>query len=102
VSELSQARRPRTARFPLLNVSQLREQLERIERHGGGHWEIDLSPDEDDVLTTPSGQADVAFELCSYGITSATALGDGLDFVLLRFARAPQRPLHTAATPTDR
>ena len=75
---------------PLLNVSQLREQLERIERHGGGHWEIDLTPDEDMVPSSASGQADVAFELRRYGITSATALGDGSsNFVLLRFAAEP-------------
>jgi hypothetical protein len=84
------AAQKRASRRPLLNVSQLREQLERIERHGGGHWELDLAPDEDAVPKTSSDQADVAFELRRYGITSATALGDGSqNFVLLRFAAAP-------------
>ncbi|GAA0903141.1 hypothetical protein [Virgisporangium aurantiacum] len=82
--------RQRTTPRPLLNVSQLREQLERIERHGGGHWEIDLTPDEGEIPRTASDQPDVAFELRRYGITSVTALGDGSqNFVLLRFAAVP-------------
>ena len=90
MSTVKSTARERTKSRLLLNVSQLREQLERIERHGGGHWEIDLTPDDDEVPRTPSGQPDVAFEFRRYGITSATALSDGsLDFVLLRFAAVP-------------
>jgi hypothetical protein len=73
----------------LLNVSQLREQLERIERHGGGQWEIDVVPGSG-VPTTVTGQDDLAFDLRRYGVTSADALGDGSqDFVALKFSPAP-------------
>jgi hypothetical protein len=73
---------------PLLTVAELREQLQRIERHGGGHWEIDVVPDFS-IPTTPTGHDDLAFDLRRYGITSATALGDGSqNFVVLKFAPA--------------
>jgi hypothetical protein len=72
----------------LLNVTQLRELLERLERHGCGHWEIDIAPAAE-VPDASTGQPDLAFDLRRYGITSADALGDGsVNFVLLTFAPA--------------
>jgi hypothetical protein len=74
---------------PLLTVSQLREQLERIERAGGGHWEVDVVP-ETSIAATSTGRDDVDFDLLSYGITRTNALGDGSEnFVALMFAPAP-------------
>lgn len=73
----------------LLHVTELREQLERLERHGCGHWEIDIVPDDSEVRGTQSGQPDLAFDIHRYGVTSVTALGDdGMNFILLRFAPA--------------
>ena len=70
-----------TSEKPLLNVTQLREQLERIERHGCGQWEVDVYPE----------QADLAFDIRRYGVIAAVALGDGSqNFVLLKVASAPQ------------
>jgi len=75
-------------RSRLLNVTQLREQLERLERHGCGLWEIDIAPTRD-VPEAPTGQPDLAFDVHRYGVTSADALGDGsINFVLLTFAPA--------------
>jgi hypothetical protein len=73
----------------MLNVAQLREQLERLERHGCGHWEIDVAPARD-VPKAGTGQPDLAFDVRRYGVASADALGDGsINFVLLEFTAAP-------------
>lgn len=90
MSEVGQTTyRRRNTYLPLLTVSQLRERLERIERHGGGDWEIDLFPDS--AVARSTDQDDIDFGLLRYGITGVDALGgDGVDdFVLLRFAPAP-------------
>jgi hypothetical protein len=82
------ATQDRSESLPLLNVTQLRKQLERLERHGCGRWEIDVAPGPS-IPGAPTGQPDLAFDLRRYGITSADALGDGsVNFVLLRFAPA--------------
>jgi hypothetical protein len=69
----------------LLNVAELREQLERLERHGLGDWEIDLAP----AGLPANHEIDLAFELRRYGIVKVDALGDGSNpFVLVTFAPA--------------
>ncbi|WP_204009716.1 hypothetical protein [Virgisporangium aurantiacum] len=74
---------------PLLKVAQLRELLDRVERNGGGDWDVDIFPDS--LIARDSEQDDIDFGLLRYGITGVDALGgDGTqDFVLLRFAPAP-------------
>jgi hypothetical protein len=70
----------------LLTVAELRAQLERLERHGCGDWEIDIAP-VNEIPTVRTGEPDLAFDVRSYGIASVDAVGDGsLQFVLLKFA----------------
>ncbi|GAA1025607.1 hypothetical protein GCM10009557_00160 [Virgisporangium ochraceum] len=74
---------------PLLTVAQLRELLERVERNGGGDWDVDIFPDS--LVARNAAQDDIDFGLLRYGITGVDTLGgDGTqDFVLMRFAPAP-------------
>ena len=74
---------------PLLKVAQLRKLLERIERNGGGDWDVEVFPDS--LVARNTEQDDIDFELLRYGITGVDTLGgDGTDeFVLLRFAPVP-------------
>jgi hypothetical protein len=67
----------------LLRVTELREQLERLERHGCGEWDIDLTP-ASGIPRTRTGEHDLALDVRRYGIASVDAVGDGsLTFVLL-------------------
>ena len=69
-----------------MTVAQLREELERLERHGCGEWEVEIAPALD-VPHRSDGRPDLAFDVRPYGVVSVTALGDGsVDFVLVRFA----------------
>jgi hypothetical protein len=74
---------------PLLNVAQLRVLLERVERNGGGDWEIDVFPDS--LVARNAEHDNLDFSLLRYGIAGVdTLVGDeGQAFVLLRFAPAP-------------
>jgi hypothetical protein len=73
----------------VLNVAALRQELERLERHGCGDWEIDVVP----ALSIPGAtdaRPDLAFDVRRYGVTSVNALGGGPDskFVMINFAPA--------------
>jgi hypothetical protein len=75
-----------------MTVAELREELERLERHGCGNWSVEVAP----ALGTPhrpDGQPDLAFDLRPYGVVNVTALGDGsVDFVMVRFAPSAMSP----------
>jgi hypothetical protein len=72
-----------------MTVAQLRDELERLERHGCGAWEVEVAPAHG-VPHRSDGQPDLAFDVCPYGVVGVTALGDGsVDFVLMKFAPSP-------------
>jgi hypothetical protein len=79
---------PPTDSSRLLTVAALREELERLERHGCGDWEIDVCP----ALSIPNakeGRPDLAFDVHRYVISGLSVMGDpDPGFILLNFAPA--------------
>jgi hypothetical protein len=76
----------------LLTVTGLREELERLERHGCGEWDIDVLPSLD-IPGAPDGRADLAFDVHGYGVVKLDALGTGEPagerFIAMHFGPRP-------------
>ena len=78
----------------LLTVSRLREELERLERHGRGGWDIDVVPSFD-IPGAGEGRPDLAFDVHGYGVVKLDALGSGIDapgerFIAIYFGPRPE------------